>query len=65
LAKIRWTDEAVNWLENIYDYLFEPNPSVAQKTVQGIYIKVQLLKDFPRIGHIYERISGPEIWVLL
>ncbi len=53
MAKIRWTKEAADWLQDIFDYISKDNSSAAQKVVEGIYEKAQILKDFPRIGHIY------------
>ena len=47
MAEIRWTQEAANWLEDIYRYIALDNPSAAGKVVSGIYERVQLLKSFP------------------
>jgi toxin ParE1/3/4 len=65
MAEIRWTMEASNWLQNIYDYISLENPNAAQRVVEGIYKKVQILKEFPRIGHIYRREAEGEIRILL
>ena len=50
MAKIRWTEEAVSWLQEINDYLSQSNPPAAQRVVDGIYNKVQILKKYPKIG---------------
>jgi toxin ParE1/3/4 len=39
MAEIRWTEEAVKWLRNIYDYISEDNPIAAQHVIEGIYEK--------------------------
>ena len=50
MEEIRWTEEAVKRLRDIYDYISEDNPIAAQKVIEGIYEKTQLLEDFPEIG---------------
>ena len=54
MAKIRWTDEAVFWLEEIYLYISEDNPKIAKKVVNEIYEKAQILKNMPEIGYKYQ-----------
>ncbi|KAA3617093.1 MAG: type II toxin-antitoxin system RelE/ParE family toxin [Calditrichaeota bacterium] len=51
MAKIRWTNEAVNWLNEIYNYISQENPNAAHKVVNGIYNKAQVLREFPKVGH--------------
>ena len=51
MAEIRWTEEAYRWLEDIHNYIAENNPASAQKTIEEIYEKIQILLDFPQIGH--------------
>jgi plasmid stabilization system protein ParE len=50
MAEIRWTEEAVKWLRNIYDYISDDDPIAAQKVIEGIYEKAQTLESFPEIG---------------
>jgi len=56
MAKIKWIEEASKWLRDIYDYIARDNPSAAARVAEGIYNKVQILKDFPEIGYIYIQI---------
>ncbi len=49
MAEIRWTEQAADWLNNIYDFIYEENPTAAHKVVEQIYEKVQILKTFPEI----------------
>lgn len=65
MAKIRWTNEAVNWLQEIFEYISLENPKAAQKVVEGIYNKAQTLKKFPKTGHIYRNEPEGEIRILL
>ena len=62
---IRWSHEAAQWLREIYEYIAQDNPAVAEKVVSGIYDKAQLLSDFPELGHTYRKEQEGEIRVLL
>ena len=50
MGQIRWTEEALNWLEDIHSYVAQDNPAAAQRVARGIYDKIQSLKDFPQRG---------------
>jgi plasmid stabilization system protein ParE len=65
MAEIRWTDEAVTWLQDIFDYIARDSPSAAAKVVSGIYDTVQLLKDFPELGYKYKSEKEGDIRILL
>lgn len=65
MAVIRWTLEAVRWMEEIYRYIATDNPEAASRVVQAIYDKVQLLCEFPEIGYIYRRHERGDIRILL
>ncbi len=65
MATIRWTEEAVNWLQDIYNYIAEDSHAAAQKVVDGIYDKAQILKVFPNIGYKYRDEPEGEIRILL
>lgn len=61
MAQIVWTLEAANSLEDIHDYVAEDNPIAAIGVVNGIYDKIQLLRDHPRIGQRYAPITDREV----
>ena len=65
MAAIVWTREAVGWLEEIHDYIAADRPAAAHGVVAGIYDKVQLLRDHPRLGQRYEPILDREVRVIL
>ncbi len=65
MAEIRWTEEAVKWLRNIYDYISEDNPIAAQKVIEGIHEKTQLLESFPEIGYKYCDEPDGQVRILL
>lgn len=65
MAEIGWTEEAETWLRDIFDYIADDNPSAAGDVVEGIYKRVQVLKEFPRIGYRYEFIQIKEVRIVL
>lgn len=65
MAEIKWTEEAYRWLQDIFHYIAEDNPSAAQKVVSGIYEKAQILKSFLKSGYKYRTASEGEIRILL
>lgn len=58
MAEIRWSFEAAQWLQEIYEYIAEDSATAAGKVVDGIYNRVQILCDFPDIGHKYRAIPA-------
>jgi plasmid stabilization system protein ParE len=53
VAEITWTAEAERWLSDIFEYIAADNPAAALRTVQGIYDRAQVLREFPQIGQRY------------
>lgn len=65
MGTIRWTEEALGWLEEIHSYISQDNPAAAQRVARGIYDKIQSLKDFPQRGYRYWEREDEEIRILL
>ena|SRR6185369_3416531 len=65
MVQINWTDEAEQWLKDIYDYIVQDNPTAAESVVKGIYRRAQILLTFPHAGHSYRQVSEGDIRVLL
>lgn len=65
MAEIRWTEEAHQWLRDIFDYISGDNPEAAHRVINGIYEKVQVLSRHPAIGHIYRNEEEGEVRILL
>jgi toxin ParE1/3/4 len=65
MAEINWTVEAERWLRDIHDYIAATNPRAAARVVEGIYGKVQLLRQFPELGYRYDRHPTQHIRILL
>lgn len=63
--KVRWTDEAADWLEKVHDYIALDKPSAAQKLVKEVLQKAKLLEKFPEIGHHLSDFPERNVRVLL
>lgn len=61
LTEIVWTLEAIRCLEGIHEYIAADSPRAATDVVSGIYAKVQLLREHPRLGQRYEPIRDREV----
>ena len=53
MAKLVWTEEALRWLEDIFEYIAQDNPDAAARTVQAIYERAQALIQHPEMGERY------------
>jgi plasmid stabilization system protein ParE len=65
MAEIRWTEEALQWLRDIYNYIAGENSVAAGKVIFGIYEKAQILRTFPEMGHKYRSEPEGDIRILL
>jgi plasmid stabilization system protein ParE len=65
MAEIVWTEEAVQWLEEIFEHVAAENPQAAGSVTSGIFERAQILRDFPLIGYLYRKEAEGEIRVLL
>ncbi len=55
MAQITWTNEALRWLEDIFEYIAADNPSAASAPVEGIFERSQVLAEYPEMG---QRFAG-------
>lgn len=65
MGKVRWTSEAELWLRDIHDYIAHDNPAAAQRTVERIYRKAEILEAYPGIGYLYRPASARPVRILL
>ena len=65
MAELRWTDEAVRWLEDIRDDIARDDPAAARRVIAGICEQAQILKSFPDIGYKCRDDPDGEIRILL
>jgi toxin ParE1/3/4 len=64
-AEVVWTEEARRWLQEIWEYIAEENPSAAEKTIEGLYNTAQLLARYPELGYKYQLSVRNDVRVLL
>lgn len=57
-AQVIWSDEALNDLETIYDFLAEKSQPAAQRIVESILDKSRQLESFPESGAKQETIKA-------
>jgi len=50
VTEVRWTTQAADDLEAIYDFIARDSPQYAQLIVQGILAAVGTLEQFPLLG---------------
>ena len=65
MGAIRWTDEAIRWLVEIHGSIAPDNPSAAQRVVDGIAKKAEILELFPEAGQHLDHPSGLNLRILL
>jgi plasmid stabilization system protein ParE len=65
MGKVRWTEEAVHWMEQIHDYIARDNPQAAQRVVLGIYENAESLSEFPERGYKYHGLTDRNIRIIL
>lgn len=65
MAELRWTLEALDWLENIQRYIAQDNPQAAENVVAGILQKAEVLTDFPDIGTRLRIVPEGEVRMIL
>ena len=65
MVEINWTREAELWLRDIYNYIALDDSNAAERTLVGIFQKVQLLTNHPRLGYHYEPEQSREVRILI
>lgn len=52
MVKIIWSKKSINDLKSIYNYISNNSVFFAKKTREELFMKTQVLKDYPDIGKI-------------
>jgi toxin ParE1/3/4 len=65
VAKVIWTEESRRWLAAIFDYIARDNPPAAERTIDGVLEKAELLVRFPQLGYLYRDSLRGEIRITL
>ncbi|MEQ8909002.1 MAG: type II toxin-antitoxin system RelE/ParE family toxin [Vicingaceae bacterium] len=50
MVKIIWTEQATQDLENIFEYISKDSMLYASRTVEKLFIRVSILKQYPTSG---------------
>ena len=53
MAELTWTAEAERWLRDIHDFIAQDNPVAAIRTIETLYQKAEILREFPESGYRY------------
>jgi len=65
MARIVWTIQAVEDLENIFDYISKDSPKYARIQINRIQSIVKVLKKQPRSGRVVPEIGNEKIRELI
>jgi plasmid stabilization system protein ParE len=65
MAELRWTLEALDWLEDIQRYIEQDNPQAAENVIDGILQKAEVLTAFPDIGTRLRIVPEGEVRMIL
>lgn len=65
MAELRWSAEALDWLEDIHRYIAQDSPTAAAKVVDGIVAKAELLASFPDVGTRLRTVPEGEVRMIL
>ncbi len=65
MAEIKWTEQAINDIEAIADYITRDSENYAKMHVKKIYDSVTRLSQFPESGRIVPEINKKEIREIL
>lgn len=65
MAKLIWTDQAIDDLGDIGDYIAETSEKYAKLTITRLYERTDILKTFPKSGRIVPEKSEENIRELI
>lgn len=65
MARLKWTDEALSWLEEIHAYIAKDSPRSAARVIDGIVEKAEVLLAHPAFGTRLRSVPEGEIRMLL
>jgi len=65
MAELTWTAEAERWLRDIHDFIAQDNSAAAIRTIETLYQKAEILREFPESGYRYGQRPNRHIRILL
>ena len=63
--KVVWTNESLNRLIEIEDFIAEENPNKAIEFINFLIEKTEIIKDNPKIGRVVPEFSNPVLRELI
>ena len=61
MVTVKWTDNAIQDLDDIAEYIAKDSLRYAQLTVTSLFTSVDILEKFPRIGKMNDAIQNDKI----
>lgn len=65
MVKLIWTDQAISDLEDIGNYIAENSENFAKRTVQKLFDRPHILKEFPKVGRIVPETNNENVRELI
>lgn len=65
MAKVTWTEEALEWRAEIDRFLAKDSPTAAVRVVEGLVGRIELLASYPRVGVLVHGIEAREVREIL
>ncbi len=65
MAEIVWTSNALKDLNEIGEYIAQDSPKYAERTVNKLYHKVEILTAYPKAGRIVPEVGNEQIRELI
>ena len=59
--KVEWTDNALEQLWAIHEYIAQSSPEYAQRVVDRLTKRTQQIRDFPLSGRMVPEYNAPQI----
>jgi addiction module RelE/StbE family toxin len=60
-VKVEWTDNALEQLWAIHEYIAQSSSEYAQRVVDRLTKRTQQIRDFPLSGHMVPEYNAPQI----
>lgn len=65
MGQVRWSEEAVTWLQDIRDFIALDSPESAARVIAGIVERAEYLERYPEMGYVFRKFPPYDIRVLL
>jgi len=65
MAEINWTDQAIEDIDNIAQFIAQDSPGFARIQVQRFFTRVEILKTQPKLGRMVPEIEEDQLRELI